>query len=289
MLNLKISAILLSCLFITGKPLSVTAVNNGLNIDGQGVVSMGGKLTKNTVINTDGYGIHIGLYNDNSPFVNGTNSISGIEGKAPGYGAFSFGTSSIASGDLSVALGGRNAIASGVGSINIGTDGESRGNYGFVANDANFNYGESGTVFGFGSSNWTRQGFVVGGDNSAGSLSGAGTKNQYVVNTLFGEQIKTQGNYISCIGNRVQITGDNITFIGSGYSTGNMVYGESNSFAVGYNSNVPTFIVHGANGMGTYGITEIKGLLKLTGVPTSSMGLPSGVIWSNNGVLTLTQ
>ncbi len=272
-----------------GKPLSVTAVNNGVSIDQQGVITLGGTLTKNTVINTDFNGIHIGAYNPSFPLNFGVNSFSAIEGKAEGYSSFSAGTNGLASGDLSFTLGGRNAIASGVGSGNLGTDGESRGNYGIVFNDANFNDAESGAVFGFGSQNWTRQGFIAGGDNKAGTISGAGTKNEYMLNMLLGENIRTQGSYITAIGNRIQTTGNNITVFGSGYSAGSLIHNESNSFAIGVNSNTPTFIIHSASGAGTYSITELKGLLKLAKLPPSPVGLEKGVLWSENGTVHIVE
>jgi len=184
-----------------------------------------------------------------------------------GVNAVSLSTNATVNAHNSAAIGGQNTIiASGaVGSVALGADGHIYGSamYGFVANDANEVWGESGAALNFGNDNFVSYGFVAGNDNVLGGLSpGAGTGNQYASSWMIGSQNRATGNRNGTLGTGLKNTANESILIGFGGTT-QMVLNETRAIAMGANSDVPTFIVHQANGAGTYGQTEAAGTLKV--------------------------
>lgn len=160
----------------------------------------------------------------------------------------------------------RNGIASGASSLNAGTDGESAGAYSAVFNDANYAYGESSTAFGFGNHAWGNRDFIFGNSNLTGALSGSGTADQYADNFAGGLNTRTKGSRNFVFGRVARDTAanDGILF-GTGIdATNTPIYlGESESFGVGFNSDVVSFLIHKAAGAGTYGKTSAYGILEV--------------------------
>ena len=194
----------------------------------------------------------------------GTGNLSTFYGSTgTGVNAVSLSTNATVNAHNSAAIGGQNSIiASGAsGSVALGADGHIYGSamYGFVANDANEVWGESGAALNFGNDNFVSYGFVAGNDNVLGGLSpGAGTGNQYASSWMIGSQNRATGNRNGTLGTGLQNTADEAILIGFGIRNS-----ESRAIAMGANSDVPTFIVHQASGPGTYGQTEAAGTLKI--------------------------
>lgn len=133
--------------------------------------------------------------------------------------------------------------------------------YGFVANDANENHGASGSVFGFFNINYDENGFVFGDDNILGSGIGSAKYS----GILGGRNSRKTGNCGMTIGRRLDSQGDDIYLFGRGFSdTQRLLWLEAKSFAIGFNSTIPTFIVHApaTAGINAVGTTEMRGDIK---------------------------
>jgi hypothetical protein len=223
-----------------------------------------GLLTKDTLINTDNFGVSITNMEPDPVTQVGNDSFAVNNSIASGEASFGSGQNTTASGDRSAVLGGANSIASGIGAIAAGTDGEAAGDYSFIANDANYAYGASSSAFGFGNIIYSNYGWVGGSDNLLGAISGAGTPGQYQTQFSFGEQNRNTHNYSVTLGRYLQATNTNAIAIGSGVSTTNrLVNSTLNSLSIGFNQTSGSLLVHPGTGVGTFGLVEVGGTLKI--------------------------
>jgi hypothetical protein len=172
-------------------------------------------------------------------------------------------------GDRSFIASGQNSVidAGATGAVILGTDSHiyTDGDYSAVFNDANSNYGTAALIGGFGNYNYVENGFIMGSDNVLGATtSGGGTANTYFVGTILGLQNRSTASHTHVVGKYLYANATGAIVVGSGVSTANrLTVAETESFNVGFNSTVPSFIVHTASGAGTYGQVEAAGTLKI--------------------------
>jgi hypothetical protein len=203
--------------------------------------------------------------------------------EATGASAVVLSQNALGAGTTCFIAGGQNSeISAGtIGAVTVGTDGYSfvGSDYSFISGDANATWGYSSSTHGFGNHNYNEYGFMGGHDNVLGSSSTVfnnALANDYESGTIFGSQNRSfTGSWHFVVGRAVQASAaNNIIAFGSGVDNTNtrMAVTEAGSFNVGFNSTVPTFVVHKAAGAGTYGLTEAYGAFKLGTTSTLANG-----------------
>ncbi|MFA4906604.1 MAG: hypothetical protein WC645_08890, partial [Candidatus Margulisiibacteriota bacterium] len=144
----------------------------------------------------------------------------GFSSKASGLGAIALGNVTVASGNYSAAFG-MGSSATGIGAVAIGYWGGLRPQ--------------------------------AMGANSMALGEGAVTEGSS--DYAFGYDVNAKGSYSMALGFSVSSTAQYAMTIGRGYGGGEnaLVNSTENSLAVGFNSTVPTLMVTGGSGAGTYG------------------------------------
>jgi hypothetical protein len=175
-------------------------------------------------------------------------------------------------GDRSFIASGQNFViqAGATGAAALATDGKiyGTGTYSVVLNDANENWSTASLTTGFGNDNYVENGLLGGSDNVLGHTSndGLGTGNNWFIGFMYGLQNRATGNHTYTLGKYLYPQGNGIMAFGSGVSTANrMALTEVDSFNVGFNSTVPSFIVHApaVSGVGAVGMVEVAHTLKV--------------------------
>lgn len=217
----------------------------------------------------------------------GDYSIANHGSTIDGVGSYAFSHNAVNHGDNCFIGGGENFVIDDTvgGAVAMATDGRiyAGAHYAFVANDANEAWGESSSTFGFGNDNFDDNAIVGGSGNVAGSLSaGGGTSGIYSNSFIFGLNNRTTGNRAFAMGRVARATADDAWMFGTGVDATNtpIVNSEAESFAVGFNSTVPTFIVHKATGAGTFGQTEAAGTIKIGSISNDNTEV-NLVVWNS--------
>ncbi|MCF8297469.1 MAG: hypothetical protein K9J13_08015 [Saprospiraceae bacterium] len=174
-------------------------------------------------------------------FVNGKNNT------AQGNYSIAFGEQCSTNGNNSLTSG-HNNVVNGSFSACFGEDNNVEGNWSFACGKSCvsdlYSTAMGNTASAAGSASFAfGENIIVGGNNSYG----------------FGSSIINTGSNSMLFGNELEIingTISNSILIGSGL-TGNRLQGESNTFMVGFNSNIPTFTVFESNGLNTTGKVRV--------------------------------
>lgn len=207
-------------------------------------------------------------------------AMNGSTASATGAMIFSQNASS-ASANTFIAGGQNTIIDSGAnGSHSLGTDCHIHTGalYAFVANDANEAWGEGCTVFGFGNDVYDDYGFAAGTDHFIGD-GVSPVSGEFIAGFALGNNNEVSGNSAGSLGQNNISIGNNAITIGRSVTSsaadaitiglgggGAMTNSVAQSFAVGFNSTVPTFHVRPGSGAGTFGRTDIMGNLFLNTV-----------------------
>lgn len=102
------------------------------------------------------------------------------------------------------------------------------------------------------------QSAAFGGDTKASAAyafaAGVGAEATGSASTAFGTYAKAEGSRAFAVGERVTATQENGMTMGSGVNSANpLVNNTDNSLAIGFNSDIPTFFISKASGIGTIG------------------------------------
>lgn len=247
--------------------------------------------------NQNGTSYHFGNGTTNSGAAN-TMVWFGSSVGASGQGSIILSSNATSNSSNTFIAGGQNTIidAGATGAHSLGTDGHIYAGalYAFIANDANEAWGESAAVFGFGNDVYDDNGFSAGSDNDVGHTSSGLFSNGFAI----GNANQTAGNAAGALGQANNSSANNAITIGRsntssaadaitigrntttsatnsvsiGYGgAGIMTNSEASSFAVGFNTTVPSFRVSAGSGAGTYGQTYIYGAANF-GIAGTTLG-----------------
>jgi len=207
-------------------------------------------------------------------YANGLGSTAlGASSTALGTAANAFGANSVAGGNYSTAIG-YLTTASGAYSTAIGSGTTASGDYGATAMGwGSIAEGSYSTAMGY---------FTTAGDYS--TAMGFYTTANYN-STAIGRNTTAIGSESIAIGNYASSTAQNSIVIGSGVTTsGNpLINSTANSLAVGFNSTVPTLMVTGGSGAGTYGSVAIA---TTTANAVAKLSVDGSVLFSGNSGAT---
>lgn len=182
--------------------------------------------------------------------------------EASGAGSVALGSGTLASNSFSVSIGVR-TVASGYGAVSLGTWGNTAaGSYSNVLGGySNVASATRDTVVG-GRSNTAQGGdsVVLAGEQNVASgvasavLGGLNNSAAGAEALSFGYYASASSSNSTAIGEYVGVTGANSFILGQGINSSTVLLNSTpNSFAVGFNSTVPTFFVGPASGAGTLG------------------------------------
>lgn len=191
---------------------------------------------------------------------------------ADGPGCIALSQNATVHGFRNVQIGGQNTVidATLIGVFSSATDSHAYAgaDYATMLGDAVQVKGESSAAIGFGHWVFDDQGIALNSSNIVGALtSGTGTSGQYQGSLAGGVSCRTVGNRNFVFGLNAQATGANDSYLfGRGITTGSIpiVNSEASSFAVGFLTDTPYFIIHAAgDAASSTGIVEHKGVTKL--------------------------
>jgi hypothetical protein len=162
-----------------------------------------------------------------------------------------------------------------------------------AGNDYSVAFGDQTTASGY---NSTAMGYLTTASAEFSTAMGSGTTASGNISTVMGVNSTASGAASTAIGNGVTASGacsfaagqyltsgtaTNTITLGSGAGNNNrLVNDNASSFAVGFNSTVPTLFVGPASGVGTYGNVGIG-----TTAPTQNLTV-NGVISATGGTST---